>query len=446
MSQTRAATDVLVTRTMRKARETKVRTVAAGLIAAVAAFMATIIAINLKGGEKLVRYQLEHRLDVSTPDFLRTMGSLLGPQILGGNEIAAYQNGDQIFPPMLEAIQAAQKTITFETYIYWEGEIGRKFLEALCERARNKVKVHVLIDWVGADRIDKAYFEQMRAAGVEFERFHPPRWYNLSKLNNRTHRKLLVVDGKIGFTGGVGIADDWLGNADQKDRWRDSHYRIRGPAVAQMQAVFNDNWIKARAQVLYGPDYFPGLEPVGESLAQVFHSSKGQGSESVRLMYLLSIASAKKHIRLSASYFVPDSLAIDTFVAARKRGVKVEIIVAGENTDAQAVRSAGRSRWAELLAAGVEIYEYQPARYHCKVMIVDDIWVSVGSTNFDDRSFRQNDEANLNIYGADFAAEQAVFFDQDRENSKLIRIEDFKNRPLMTKIKDRIASAFGSQL
>ncbi|HZO83752.1 MAG TPA: phospholipase D-like domain-containing protein, partial [Verrucomicrobiae bacterium] len=253
-------------------------------------------------------------------------------------------------------------------------------------------------------------------------------------------------DGKIGFTGGVGIADDWLGNADQKDRWRDSHYRIRGPAVAQMQAVFNDNWIKARAQVLYGPDYFPGLEPVGESLAQVFHSSKGQGSESVRLMYLLSIASAKKHIRLSASYFVPDSLAIDTFVAARKRGVKVEIIVAGENTDAQAVRSAGRSRWAELLAAGVEIYEYQPARYHCKVMIVDDIWVSVGSTNFDDRSFRQNDEANLNIYGADFAAEQAVFFDQDRENSKLIRIEDFKNRPLMTKIKDRIASAFGSQL
>src|SRR6185503_17365723 len=164
---------------------------------------------------------------------------------------------------------------------------------------------------------------EMRRAGVQVERFHPPRWYNLSKLNNRTHRKLLVVDGKVGFTGGVGIADAWLGNADRPDRWRDSHYRIRGPGVAQMQSVFNDNWIKARAEVLYGPDYFPHLEPVGDSLAQVFHSSKGQGSESVRLMYLLSIASARRRVSLSASYFVPDTLAIQTLVAARKRGVKV---------------------------------------------------------------------------------------------------------------------------
>lgn len=415
-------------------------------ITAVAVFITTILVINLKGGEKLVRYQLDHRFEVSDPEFLRSMGSLLGPAIIGGNEVIAYQNGDQIFPPMLEAIRAAQKTITFETYIYWSGQIGRQFTDALCERARAKVKVHVLLDWVGTDRIEKDYMDQMKAAGIEVERFHPPRWYNLSKLNNRTHRKLLVVDGRVGFTGGAGIADDWLGNADRQDRWRDSHYRIRGPAVAQMQAAFNDNWIKTRAQVLYGPEYFPGLEPAGESLAQVFHSSKGQGSESVRLMYLLSIASAKKHIRLSAAYFVPDRLAIDTFIAARKRGVKIEIIVAGKNTDAQAVRSAGRSRWADLLAAGVQIYEYEPCRYHCKVMIVDDVWLSVGSTNFDDRSFRQNDEANLNIYDPKFAAEQIVFFDQDLQNSKLMRIEDFKNRSTYTKVMDYIAGTFGSQL
>lgn len=416
------------------------------LITALGVFALTVITINLKGGDKQVRYQLTPTLDVSDAAFLNTMGSLLGPAIIGGNEITAYQNGNQIFPPMLEAIRAAQKTITFETYIYWSGQIGQQFTDALCERARSQVKVHVLLDWVGTDRIDKNHMDQMRAAGVEVERFHPPRWYNLAKLNNRTHRKLLVIDGKIGFTGGVGIADDWAGNADAPDRWRDSHYRIIGPAVAQMQAAFNDNWIKTRARVLYGSDYFPTLERVGESLAQVFHSSKGEGSESVRLMYLLSIASARKHIRLSAAYFVPDDLAIDTFVAARKRGVKVQIIVAGEKTDAQAVRSAGRSRWPELLAAGVEIYEYQPARYHCKVMIVDDVWVSVGSTNFDDRSFRQNDEANLNIYDAKFAAAQAAVFEDDLKNSKLIRKEDFRERSLLTKVTDRIAGAFRGQL
>lgn len=431
---------------MKQARKLKIRIGLAVLITAVAAFLTTVLVINMKGGEKQVRYQLDQRLDVSSADFLRTMGSLLGPQLIGGNEVTAYQNGDRIFPPMLEAIRAAQKTITFETYIYWQGQIGREFTDALCDRARNKVKVHVLMDWIGADQIDKRFLDDMRAAGVEVERFHPPRWYNLSKLNNRTHRKLLVVDGKVGFTGGVGIADPWLGNADRKDRWRDSHYQIRGPAVGQMQAVFSDNWIKARAHVLYGPDYFPPLEPAGESLAQVFHSSKGEGSESVRLMYLLSIASARKHIRLAMSYFVPDSLSIDTLVAAKKRGVKVEIIVAGENTDAPAVRAASRSRWQELLKAGIDIYEYQPARYHCKVMIVDDVWMSVGSTNFDDRSFRQNDEANLNIYDAKFAREQALVFDEDLGKSKLIRIEDFNKRPLRTKIMDRLAGAFGSQL
>ena len=430
----------------KQARNRKLRIAAAVVITALGVFLTTVIYINLKGGDKYVRYKLDDRLDVSSPEFLRTMGNLLGPQLLRGNEITAYQNGDQIFPPMLEAIRGAQQTITFETYIYWEGHIGQEFTGALCERATNKVKVHVLIDWVGADRIDENFLEEMKAAGVQIERFHPPRWYNLSKFNNRTHRKLLVVDGKVGFTGGVGIADAWLGNADRKDRWRDSHYRLRGPAVAQMQAVFNDNWIKARAQVLYGPDYFPKLEAAGESLAQVFHSSKGEGSESVRLMYLLSIASARKHVRLAAGYFVPDPLAIETFVAARKRGVKIQIIVAGKNTDAQAVRSAGRSRWEDLLKAGVEIYEYQPARYHCKVMIVDDVWVSVGSTNFDDRSFRQNDEANLNIYDGKFATEQVVFFEQDLKNSRLITLADFKNLPMRTKILDRIYGAFGSQL
>ena len=408
--------------------------------------LGTLIIINLSSGEKQIRYHLEHRFGVEDPAFVRTMSNVLGPPLLEGNEIKALQNGDQIFPPMLEAIRSAQKTITFETYIYWSGQIGQQFTDVLCERARAGVKVHVLMDWVGTDRLEDTVLKQMKAAGVQVERYNPPRWYTLSRMNSRTHRKLLVVDGKIAFTGGVGIADPWLGNADRKDRWRDSHYRLTGPAVAQMQAAFNDNWIKTRAQVLFGPEYFPELEPAGDCLAQLFKSSEGGGSESVRLMYLLSIASAKRYVKLSAAYFVPDDLAIETFVAARKRGVKIEIIVAGKNTDAPAVRSASRSRWRELLDAGVEIYEYQPARYHCKVMIVDDVWVSVGSTNFDDRSFRLNDEANLNIYDRKFALEQAAVFEEDKKNSRKVHPSEHKQRSATTKLVDAVSGAFRRQL
>ena len=290
------------------------------------------------------------------------------------------------------------------------------------------------------------YLEEMKSAGVEVEQYHPLRWYNLGRMNNRTHRKLLVVDGQVGFTGGVGIADLWTGHAQSKDHWRDSHYQLEGPAVAQMQAAFTDNWIKTRAEVLYGPEYFPELKPAGQTLAQVFKSSRGEGSESVRLMYLLSIASATKTIRLQAAYFVPDELAIETLVAARQRGVKIEIIVPGPQTDARIVQSASRSLWGALLDAGVDFYEYQTTMYHCKVMIVDEVWVSVGSTNFDDRSFRLNDEANLNIYDADFAAEQVKVFEDDKGKSRLMTRAEFKNRSAVGKTLDNIAGLFRRQL
>jgi cardiolipin synthase A/B len=408
--------------------------------------LATILLLNLRAGEKQVRYLITHRFGVEDPQFLRAMGQLLGPALLSGNRVEALHNGDQIFPSMLQAIRSAEQSITFETYIYWSGDIGKQFSEALSERARAGVKVHVLLDWVGTGKLDATYLENMRAAGVELERYHPIHWYTLARLNNRTHRKLLVVDGKVGFTGGVGIADQWQGNAQSKDHWRDSHFRLTGPAVGQMQATFTDNWIKTRAQVLYGDEYFPKLDPIDNTLAQVFKSSKGEGSESVRLMYLLSIASATKSIRLAAAYFVPDDLAISSFVEARKRGVKVEIIVPGPYTDAAVVQSASRSRWPDLLEAGVEIYEYQPTMYHCKVMIVDDVWVSVGSTNFDDRSFRLNDEANLNIYSAPFALEQVAVFEQDKLKSRRIARSAFQNRSRLQKLVDESAGLLRRQL
>lgn len=402
--------------------------------------------LHLQADEKRIRYELPHRFAVEDPQFLRCMGQLLGPGILLGNMVTALQNGDQIFPAMLHAIQSAQETITFETYIYWSGDIVRKFSEALCERAQVGVKIHVMLDWMGCGKFEAKYLEDMKAAGVEVEFYHPLRWYNLGRMNNRTHRKLLVVDGRIGFTRGVGIADQWDGRAESKDHWRDSHYQIEGPAVAQMQSAFTDNWIKTRSEVLLDSNYFPELKPASNSLAQVFKSSRGEGSESVRLMYLLSITSATKTIRLQAAYFVPDKLAIETLVAARKRGVKIEIIVPGPGMDAKTVQRASRSLWAALLDAGVEIYEYQPTMYHCKVLIVDEVWVYVGSTNFDDRSFQLNDEANLNIYDAAFAVEQVKVFEEDKAKSRLMTRAEFKNRSTLGKILDKIAGLFRGQL
>jgi cardiolipin synthase len=396
--------------------------------------------------EKQIEQEIEPLYTVGDPLFVRSMGVLIGPAIVGGNRIADFQNGDEIFPAMLEAIRGAKRTIAFETYVYWSGRIGREFAEALSERARAGVKVHVLLDWVGTGKMDDALLEQMRAAGVAVLKYRPLRWYNLGRLNNRTHRKLLVVDGRIGFTGGVGIADEWLGNAANPEEWRDSHYRVIGPAVAQMQAAFMDNWIKTTSLMLHGEEYFPAIDTAGPHLAQVFTSSAGEGSESVRLMYLLSIASAARSIRLSASYFVPDSLSVATLVSARQRGVAIEIITPGEHIDAQVVRRASRGRWGPLLEAGVKIYEFQPTMYHCKVMIVDEMWVSVGSTNFDNRSFRLNDEANLNVLDPEFAARQVQVFEADRARSREITLAMWRSRPWTEKAREWAAGLLRSQL
>jgi len=416
------------------------------VLAVVGSALLLLIVLNLTSGEKKIEHEIRPLYGVGEPQFVRSMGVLLGPAIVGGNRITALQNGDEIFPAMLEAIRGATRTISFETYIYWSGRIGREFAEVLAARARAGVEVHVLLDWVGAGKMDDELLDLMVDAGVEVLKYHPLRWYNLGRLNNRTHRKLLVVDGRIGFTGGVGIADEWLGNAQDPDHWRDSHYRVVGPAVAQMQAAFMDNWIKTNSLVLHGEAYFPAIDTAGPHLAQVFTSSAGEGSESVRLMYLLSIASARKSIRLSASYFVPDSLSVATIVSARERGVEVEIIVPGGHIDSKVTRKASRGLWGPLLEAGVKIYEFQPTMYHCKVMIVDDAWVSVGSTNFDNRSFSLNDEANLNILDPEFAAAQSKVFAADRALSREITLEAWRQRPWQEKVKEWAAGLLRSQL
>ena len=416
------------------------------LLTMLATIALTVVVMNFMASEKKIDKKIEPLYAVSDPQFLRSMGSLLGPALSDGNRVTCLSNGDEIFKAMLDAIARAQRTITFETYIYWSGQIGSRFVEALSERARAGVKVHVLLDWAGSSSMDNALLEALRAAGVIVEKYHEPRWYSLSRMNNRTHRKLLVVDGLVGFTGGVGIADQWLGNAQDADHWREAHFRLDGPAVAQMQAAFMDNWMKAVGAVLHGEEYFPELSKAGDALAQVFKSSPGEGSESVRLMYLLSIASARESVRIAAAYFVPDDLSIETIVAASRRGVKIEVILPGKGSDTELTRKASRSRWGKLLEAGIAIFEYQPTMFHCKVMIVDDAWVSVGSTNFDNRSFRLNDEANLNVFSSAFALEQSRIFENDKAHSTQVSLLDWANRPWHEKVLEHAAGLLRSQL
>ena len=419
------------------------------MIAAVVALSLLVIVFlvaNLMTGEKKVQQQVGRLYSAEDPEFVHVMGVLLGPPVISGNKYRVLVNGDQIFPAMLDAIKNAKRTIDFETYIYWSGAIGRQFADALSERAKAGIKVHILLDWVGTAKMDEALIDELKSAGVEIQKYHKPHWTGLGKLNNRTHRKLLVVDGQIGFTGGVGIAEQWTGNAQDPDHWRDTHFVVEGPVVGQMQAVFMDNWIKTSGAVLHGAEYFPPLEPLADGRAQVFSSSPAGGGASMELMYLLSITAAKRTIRLSSSYFVPNDLALRAFMDAMKRGVKLEIITPGGHIDSDAVRNASRAKWGGLLAAGAEISEYQPTMYHVKVMIVDEFMVSTGSTNFDERSFRLNDEANLNIYDAAFAKEQVAVFEADLAKSKRITLDMWEARPLREKIAEKFASLLDSQL
>jgi cardiolipin synthase len=422
------------------------RMIIAGLVGALIAAVLTVIALNLIAGEKQIQRKLEHRYTIDDPQFRRELGTLLGPPIIDGNLVVNLENGIEIFPAMLEAVKGARHNINFETYIYWSGNVGRQFAEALSERARAGVNVHVLIDWVGSQKMEQELLDMLTDAGARVERYHPLHWYHLARINNRTHRKLLIVDGEVGFTGGVGIADNWNGNASTPNEWRDSHYRLQGPAVAQMQAAFMDNWIKSTGTVLQGREYFPALKTVGEAAAQVFTSSPSGGGDSMLLMYLMSITAAEHTIDLSASYFVPDELTRLALRAALKRGVRVRIIVPGEKIDTEVVRKASRAQWGELLEAGAEIYEFQPTMFHCKTLIVDQLMVSVGSTNFDNRSFRLNDEANLNVYDAEVAARVSAVFEGDIERSRRISYEAWKARPWQEKLLEHAAALLSSQL
>ncbi|MFL9966335.1 cardiolipin synthase [Paraburkholderia sediminicola] len=419
------------------------------LTIAITAFVTLVIILviaNLSSGEKKIEHKIERLYASEDPQFLHSMGLLLGPPVISGNRFEMLLNGDRIFPSMLDGIRSARKTITFETFIYWSGAIGEQIAHALADKAREGVAVHVLLDWLGSSKMDKRYLELLREAGAEVIQYHKPHWTGLGRMNDRTHRKLLVIDGHIGFTGGVGIAPEWTGHAQDEKHWRDTHFRVAGPVVGHMQAVFMDNWVKATGNVLHGPDYFPRVEAAGDGLAHMFSSSPSGGSDDMQLMYLMAITAATHSIHLASAYFVPDKLTINAIVEAAKRGVKVRIITPGKRIDTHTVREASRACWGDLLKAGVEIYEYQPTMFHCKLLIVDEYLVSVGSTNFDSRSFKLNDEANLNIYDRDFAKQQTATFADDIGKSQRITLDAWLHRPFKEKLIEKFVWMLDTQL
>jgi cardiolipin synthase len=393
-----------------------------------------------------MRYHMRHQFGVRDLAFVQTMYALTGMPLTQGNRVEVLRNGVQIFPSMLAAIRGAKKTINLEFYIYWDGEIGRMFAEALAERARAGVTVNVILDSVGSAPMSRELVLFLQRNGIQVEWYHPLRWYTLSRVNHRTHRKILIIDGAIGFSGGVGIADEWLGDADTRDHWRETVARVEGPAVTQMQFAFMDNWVKSRGELLTGLDYFPQLAANGAHCAQVVKSSPSEGSSAVKLLYIVSIVSARQSIYISNAYFVPDRDTLRALEAAVRRGVDVRVIVPGEFTDVPLVRHAGRWQYERMLRRGVRIFEYQPTMMHAKTMVVDGIWSTIGSSNFDDRSFRLNDEINVNMYDESIAAQMETLFFEDLARSEEITRRRWLRRPFFDRVKEEVAAWFKPQL
>jgi cardiolipin synthase A/B len=374
-------------------------------------------------------YDLETELEVTSQDFLRAAEALTGAPISEGNEAELLINGDEIFPAFLDTIRAAERTLNVQTYVYWRGEIAHEVAGEICKRAEAGVACRVLLDALGAAKMERSLLRKMESAGVHVVLFRPLKPYALRRIANRTHRRVLVADGRIGMTGGVGIAEEWTGNAEDPDHWRDSHVRIRGPVVRGLQGAFTENWLEATGEVLAGDEHLPDLDPVADGgPMQLVRSSAKVGDTNVEALYYLAIASARESIELTAAYFVPRPAFTDALASAAERGVDVRILVPGPHIDKGFVRVAGRAAYERLLGAGARIYEYQPTMLHAKSMLVDRKWASVGTVNFDNRSFQLHDEVTLCVWDERFAAKLHAQFEQDLGHADEFELEKWRRR------------------
>jgi cardiolipin synthase len=381
-----------------------------------------------------INYHLSRRTSIHNDDFLYTLQSTCQAALHQGNRVTVLTNGTEFYPAMLDAIRCASTSINMECYIFQPGRIADAFIEALSERARAGVNVTMVVDAIGSFNLWGRPVHRLRQAGCRIESYQRLRWYSLARLNNRTHRELLIVDGRIAFTGGAGIADWWAVPEGRKPPWRDTMARIEGPLVAALQGVAAENWLECCGEILTGPEYFPDLDVVGHTTAFVVKSSPSDRATASRVTFQLLMEGADHDLRISTPYFLPDRALRRALVQIARRGVKVSVVVPGPATDQKWVRLASRRMWGELLDAGVRIYEYRKTMTHAKVLLVDGIWSVLGTTNIDNRSFEHNDEVNVAMLDRVVAARLTEDYERDIADSDEMTLARWHRRPRWEKI------------
>lgn len=392
------------------------------------------------------QYGLDHNMEVGSAEFLDTMAGAAGVPFLKGNTLAPLNNGDRFYPAMLRAIDAAERSITIEAYIYWAGEIGLTFARALAGAAQRGVRVKILLDAVGSSSIGNEILKILEDGGCHLAWYNPIRLTRLRRINNRTHRKSLIVDGRIGFTGGAGIADHWTGDAQDDKHWRDMQIQMEGPAVRPLQTGFAQNWLECTGELVSGHDFYPPLTEAGPLALQTIMSSPETGASSVRVMYCLALSAARHTIDIANPYFVPDHVSIDLFRDAVKRGVRVRVMVAGSSNDTLVTRLNSLRLYGALLQAGVQVLEYNRTMMHHKIMVVDGLWSTVGTTNFDNRSFSHNEENNVCVCDAGFAAQLTATFERDAAVCDVVTLNAWRKRGLPQKTLEAMASFVQDQV
>jgi len=403
---------------------------------------AAVVALLLMLAQDQETLKIRSAVGVEDPRHSAYVSALVGTALSRGNRYDVLTNGDQIFPAMLDAVRNAKRRISFETYIYDTGEVADQFTAALEAAARRGVRVNLVVDSVGASGMKGADLKRLEAAGCKIGSFHSIKWYNLEEVNYRTHRKILVVDGEVGFTGGAGVADHWLGHAQDKDHWRDTQVRMRGPIVRLVEGAFYENFFETAGIVAPELDDLKAeQDDTGHSL--VLRSSPTGGSNDLKRLYLLGIASARRTIDITSPYFVIDESSDWSLQDAVSRGVKIRILVEGDDTDAMPVKYASREAYERLMSMGIEIYEYQPTMMHAKAMVVDGAWSMFGSANFDNRSLELNDELNIAVSDRDVARRLTEDFEQDLRVSSKLELARWRQRPFLEKSRELFWSYFG---
>lgn len=361
------------------------------------------------------------------------------------NHVAIFQNG-VVYPAMLEDVGQAQQSVHLETFVWSPGELEHRFVDAFCERAQAGVQVRILIDALGGLKASSQATDRLRASGAEVAFYCRPRWWNWQRFNHRTHRKLLVVDGRIGYTFGHGIADQWLGDGTDPDHWRDTALRLEGPVVHGLQSVFTENWIEETHRVPAGDACWPELEGCGTARAHVVSSASGEAMSSVSILYTMAIACARREVLIQNPYFVPDPGVAELLRLMVERGVVILLMVPGKHTDSPFVRRAGCHLYERLLRAGVRVFEYEPTLLHQKIVVVDGEWSHVGSTNFDSRSLALNEEVGVGVFSADIAGELKQAFERDLAQCHELELATWRRRPVRSRLYDRLAYLLHDQL